>query len=99
VKSRILTREELYQMVWSKPATKLANELGISDVAITKLCRRHNIPKPWPGYWRILEAGHTRKIPSLPAHGHRNLTRLKSGLTSHKLISLNFQLYCRRFWK
>jgi hypothetical protein len=78
MKSRILTREELYRLVWSKPATKLADELGISDVAITKLCRRHNIPKPWPGYWRILEAGHTRKIPSLPAHGPQESNEIET---------------------
>jgi biotin operon repressor len=29
-----LTREELYEKVWSTPGTKLAEELGISDVAI-----------------------------------------------------------------
>jgi biotin operon repressor len=33
-----LTREELYEKVWSTPGTKLAEELGISDVAITKRC-------------------------------------------------------------
>ena len=66
MKSRKLTREELYQLVWSKPATKLAEELGISDVAITKLCRRYGIPKPGPGYWRVLEAGHSKTTPPLP---------------------------------
>jgi transposase-like protein len=77
MKSRILTREELYQLVWSKAATKLALELGISDVAITKLCRRHSIPKPWPGYWRILEAGVKPKIPSLPRLGPMKPTRIE----------------------
>src|SRR2546423_15717016 len=32
-----LTREELYQKVWSKPATRLAKEFGISDVALAIL--------------------------------------------------------------
>ena len=34
-----LSREELYENVWSTPGTKLAEELGISDVAIPQLPR------------------------------------------------------------
>jgi hypothetical protein len=45
-----LTREEIYQRVWSKPATLLAKDLGISDVAIAKICKKLNIPKPYSGY-------------------------------------------------
>jgi hypothetical protein len=33
-----LTREEIYQKVWSKPATLLAKDLGISDVAEPFFC-------------------------------------------------------------
>jgi len=52
-----LTREELYERVWSKPATKLAAEFGISDVALGKICRKLNIPKPFP---RLLAAHRVR---------------------------------------
>lgn len=62
-----LTREELYQKVWNTPATKLASEFGISDVALGKICRRMEIPKPPPGYWRQIETGHRPHIPPLPA--------------------------------
>lgn len=61
-----LTREELYRQVWSKPTTTLAKELGISDVAIGKLCRKLNVPKPPPGYWRRVEVGSVLKPPPLP---------------------------------
>jgi hypothetical protein len=67
--SRTLTRQELYKLVWSKPATKLAQELGTSDAAITKLCRKFNIPKPGPGYWKTLEAGFNETTPPLPPAG------------------------------
>ena len=30
--SKTINREELYELVWSKPAFKLAKEFGISDV-------------------------------------------------------------------
>ncbi len=59
-----LTREELYEKVWSTPGTKLAEELGISDVAITKRCKKLNVPRPSRGYWAKLAAG--RKSPKLP---------------------------------
>lgn len=62
-----LTREELYQKVWTTPATRLAREFGISDVALGKICRRMEIPKPPPGHWRKIETGHRPEIPPLPA--------------------------------
>jgi hypothetical protein len=62
-----LTREELYQKVWTTPATRLAREFGISDVALGKICRRMEIPKPPPGHWRKIETGHRPHIPPLPA--------------------------------
>jgi hypothetical protein len=45
-----LTRIDLYTLVWEQPVTKVAAKLGISDVALHKICRKHNIPVPprWP---------------------------------------------------
>jgi hypothetical protein len=59
-----LTREELYEKVWQKPTVKLAEEYGISDVMIAKLCRKMDIPKPPLGYWRRIETG--AKIEPMP---------------------------------
>jgi hypothetical protein len=61
-----LTREELYERVWSKPATELAAELGISDVALSKRCKKLNVPKPSLGYWARIAAGQTPTRPPLP---------------------------------
>ena len=52
-----LTRRELYDLVWSKPMTKLAKEFSLSDVALHKTCRRHRIPTPGLGYWAKVAAG------------------------------------------
>ena len=46
-----LTREELYERVWTTPMRKLAVEFGLSDVGLAKVCRRHKIPWPARGYW------------------------------------------------
>lgn len=55
--SGTLTRRTLYNLVWSKPRTTLARELGVSDVWIGKQCRAWNVPAPPPGYWASLAAG------------------------------------------
>jgi len=45
------SRREFYELVWSKPMTHLAKELGVSDVALHKVCRKHAIPNPPAGWW------------------------------------------------
>jgi len=59
-----LTREELYELVWSKPMVELAKDFGISDVAVAKRCRRLGVPVPGRGYWARVAAGQTpRQAP------------------------------------
>ncbi|MGH9896369.1 MAG: hypothetical protein ACREA0_31120, partial [bacterium] len=52
-----LTRRVMYHLVWSKPMTKVAEEFGISDVALKKICQKHRVPTPPRGYWAKKEAG------------------------------------------
>jgi hypothetical protein len=35
----VLDRQTLYEVMWSKPTAYLAQEYGISDVAIGKMCQ------------------------------------------------------------
>ncbi len=51
------TRQELYAQVWTRPMTKVAAELEISDVALKKICVKHRIPVPGRGYWAKVQAG------------------------------------------
>jgi hypothetical protein len=60
-----LSREDLYELAWSKPISALAKEFGISDVALAKRCRRLGIPVPGRGYWARVEAGQTPHRPKL----------------------------------
>ena len=62
-----LTRAELYKRVWKEPASRLAPQLGISDVALGKTCKRLDIPTPSRGYWARLEAGQRLRKDALPA--------------------------------
>lgn len=51
------SRREFYELVWSKPMTHLAKELGVSDVALHKVCRKYAIPNPPAGWWAKKAAG------------------------------------------
>ncbi|MGA7647679.1 MAG: hypothetical protein WBW01_14295, partial [Terriglobales bacterium] len=61
-----LTRQTLYQSVWAQPMTKVAAGLGISDVALRKICIKHNVPVPGIGYWAKVAAGKTVTQVPLP---------------------------------
>jgi hypothetical protein len=51
------TREQLYDLVWSEPMQRLAKQIGISDVAIAKHCRKLGVPVAERGYWNKLQVG------------------------------------------
>lgn len=60
------TRRQLYEAVWAKSAVQLGKEIGVSDVAIAKACKRYNIPKPPLGYWARVQHGQRVPRPPLP---------------------------------
>lgn len=64
--SKQFTRQELYDLIWSKPVQKLAEEFGISDRGLAKICTRHRVPSPPRGYWARLAAGQKIRQPALP---------------------------------
>jgi hypothetical protein len=65
-KPRTLSREDLYELVWSKPIRELAKDFRISDVALAKRCRGLGIPLPGRGYWARVGAGQRPYRPKLP---------------------------------
>lgn len=65
-KSIRVSRGELYEAVWSEPMTKLAKKYHVSDVALGKICRKHNIPLPGAGHWAKVAAGKQIARPPLP---------------------------------
>ena len=58
------TRNELYELAWSTPMTKLAKQFGLSDVGLRKICAKHQIPTPPLGYWAKLQFG--KKVKQIP---------------------------------
>ena len=50
----MVLREELYQLVWSKPMIKVAEQLGVSGSYMARVCTVLNVPRPERGYWAKL---------------------------------------------
>ena len=72
-----VSREALYEEVWSDPVTVVAPRYGLSDVGLVKICKKLGIPVPGRGYWAKVKAGRpTRKVP-LPSLATG--TRMPSG--------------------
>jgi hypothetical protein len=61
-----LTRQELYEKMWLRPAISLAEEFGISGRGLGKICSRFEIPVPPRGYWAKLAAGKRVSRAPLP---------------------------------
>lgn len=52
-----VSRQALYEMIWKEPISKVSPRLGISDVGLSKICRKHGISRPPRGYWAKVIAG------------------------------------------
>jgi hypothetical protein len=76
---RGLTRDQLYELVWSQPVRTVAERFGMSDRGLAKLCERHAIPVPGRGYWRLKETGHrVRRLPLPKLHpNHQKLAAVR----------------------
>jgi hypothetical protein len=70
------SRVELFELVWGKPMTHLAKELGLSDVGLRKICVKHGIPVPARGYWARLQFGKQDPRPELPFENNNPQIRL-----------------------
>ncbi len=61
-----LTREALFERVWSEPLSAVARELGVSASGLAKICDRTSIPYPSRGHWGKVKAGRAPSPPQLP---------------------------------
>jgi hypothetical protein len=61
-----LSRQQLYDLVWSKPIRDIAEDFGYSDKGMAKICNRYNVPRPQQGYWNRIKAGHKQEVTPLP---------------------------------
>lgn len=52
--------DTLSRLLWEKPATQVAKELGVSSVAVKKWCKHRTISTPPRGYWQKVRSLDTR---------------------------------------
>jgi len=72
-------RAELYEKIWSQPMRILAQQYGVSDVYLARVCRLLRIPLPGLGYWAKKSAGKaTKKRPPLPTIPSEKEQQLKN---------------------
>ena len=64
----VLSRKELYDLIWAEPLIKIAARYKISDNGLRKICTRMNIPVPKVGHWQKLMFGKKIQQPALPAN-------------------------------
>ncbi len=60
------TPQQLFEMVWERPALIIAKEIGVSDVGLSKACRKAGITLPTRGHWAKPESKRPRR-PKPPA--------------------------------
>ena len=61
-----VSREALYEMVWSEPMLRVAAQFGVSSSYMARICTLLNVPRPERGYWAKLAVGKAPKRPPLP---------------------------------
>ena len=61
---KLITREELYKIVWQTPIAKIAIDLQIGVSALREKCHDNKIPLPPNGYWSKLKYG--KKVNKIP---------------------------------
>ncbi|MET3649829.1 hypothetical protein [Phyllobacterium ifriqiyense] len=84
---KTVSREELYEQVWSKPMTKVAADYGVTGTALKKTCNRHRIPTPERGYWAKLEHGKRVQKQPLPPMAERHLAKVRIAGSSEQHLS------------
>ncbi|ASJ60578.1 hypothetical protein SMB554_16100 [Sinorhizobium meliloti] len=62
----MITREELYRLVWAMPVRRVAKQLGVSNVYVARICDALDVPKPGLGWWTRKRAGIDVGQPPLP---------------------------------
>lgn len=67
-----IERARLYELVWSRPMSHLAKELGLPSQKLKKLCDTAEIPTPAAGHWQRIAAGKAVPQPPLPSAPSEN---------------------------
>src|ERR1700723_3297231 len=62
----LVSREELYEMVWSMPMIKVAEQFKVSGSYMARVCSALRVPRPQIGHWAKLAVGKGPERNPLP---------------------------------
>ena len=84
-----LTRQELYDLVWSTPSAALAKKYNISDTGLRKMCKRLDVPVPKMGHWQKVKFGKRTKVVPLPSNSTVDQTTELEVITDQTVRSMS----------
>jgi len=61
-----LSRQELYDLIWSTPVTQVAADFGNSEATVKNHCNNRRVPRPTQRYWKAMAAGGSPRKKPLP---------------------------------
>lgn len=61
-----VSREKLYEQIWTEPIRKVSGQYGVSDSYLVRILKKLNIPRPPKGYWAMKAAGIEPEKSKLP---------------------------------
>lgn len=76
---RVVTREQLHDIVWSSPLPVAADGLGITIELLRRISGLLEVPLPKPGRWRRAKTPRRRSLPRLPKSAPTKATLRKQG--------------------
>ena len=68
MKTTIITRKVLYELLWSETMSSITKKYSITYSELKKICNEMSIPVPENGYWSKLKFGKKVSKPILPVN-------------------------------
>jgi hypothetical protein len=66
MEKKVITRQDLYEIVWAETVNTISKKFNITEYAIKKVCQQMSIPLPPIGYWSRINHGKAVEKDPLP---------------------------------
>lgn len=84
-----VTREKLYEEIWTEPITKVSKRHGVSDSYLIRILKNLNIPRPPRGYWAMAAGNRADRSTLPPAKQGDPISWSRDGKTEFETIVVN----------
>lgn len=86
-----LSRQQLYELVWSQPISALSNKYMLSEISFRTLCIKMSIPLPREGHWESIKMGKEVKVPPLTSnyHGPNTISLSINDMKKKQKVTIN----------